>query len=114
MSDGFTTLAALVGFVGFGGFVTLAGFVWKLADRLRGLEASAASAGAASSRADALATAAAQDLAAFKIEASRRFVTDEMLTKVEDRIVAAIDRLGDRLDRVIESRTRRAPASREE
>lgn len=48
----------------------------------------------------------ASDLAAFKLEAARRFVTDEMLVKVEERIVTAIDRLADRIDRVIENRTR--------
>lgn len=49
----------------------------------------------------------AADLSAFKLEAARRYVTDEMLVKVEERIVTAIDRLADRLDRVIESRGRR-------
>lgn len=45
-----------------------------------------------------------RDLNAFKLDAARRFVTDEMLVQVESRIVTAIDRLADRLDRIIEGR----------
>ena len=41
-------------------------------------------------------------LAAFREEAARRFVTDDMLESVEKRIVASIDRLGDRMDRVFD------------
>lgn len=44
------------------------------------------------------------DLAAFKLDAARRFVTDEMMTKLEERVVDAINRLGDRLDRILEPR----------
>lgn len=49
-----------------------------------------------------LALAVQAELTAFRLEASRRFVTDEMLMKVEERVVEAINRLGDRLDRVLE------------
>lgn len=45
-----------------------------------------------------------KDLAAFRADAERRFVTDETLARVEERIVGAIERLGDRLDRVIDRR----------
>jgi hypothetical protein len=41
-------------------------------------------------------------LAAFKLEAAQRFITDETMTQLEERIIGAIDRLADRLDRVIE------------
>lgn len=44
----------------------------------------------------------ARDLAEYKADAERRFVTDETLNRVEERIVGAIERLGDRLDRVID------------
>lgn len=43
-----------------------------------------------------------RDLAAFKIEAARKFVTDDMLVRLEERIVDSINRLGDRLDRILE------------
>ena len=39
-------------------------------------------------------------------ESLRRFVTTEMLQAVESRIVAAIERLGDRLDNVIDGHRR--------
>jgi len=45
-----------------------------------------------------------KNLSDFMLDANRRFVTDEMLTKLEERVVAAIDRLGDRLDRLFEAR----------
>jgi len=53
------------------------------------------------------------DLAQFKLDAARRFVTDEMMTKVEERVVDAINRLADRLDRILEKRgsDRRPPSA---
>lgn len=45
-----------------------------------------------------------RELSDFKLEASKRFVTDEMLARLEERVVGAIDRLAERLDRVIEAR----------
>lgn len=57
-----------------------------------------------------LAVKALGDLADFKVEAARQFVTDEMLMKVEERIVAAVDRLADRLDRLLDGpRSRGGP-----
>lgn len=41
----------------------------------------------------------------YKAEAATRFATIEMLEKSEDRVVAALNRLADRLDRLIEART---------
>lgn len=52
-----------------------------------------------------------RDLNLFKLEAARRFVTDEMLAKVEERVIAAIDRLADRLDRLVEARSARRPSN---
>lgn len=46
-----------------------------------------------------------QELSSFKVEASQRFVTDEMMVRLEERVVGAIDRLAERLDRVIEKRS---------
>ena len=45
-----------------------------------------------------------RELATFKIEAVQRFVSDEMLVKVETRISDAINRLADRLDKVLDAR----------
>jgi hypothetical protein len=46
----------------------------------------------------------ALDLVAFKLEAAQKFVTDEMMAKLETRIIGAVDRLADRLDRAFEAR----------
>lgn len=47
-----------------------------------------------------------RELADFRLEAARRFVTDEMLVQVEQRVVEAIKQLTGRLDRVLEIRSR--------
>lgn len=55
-------------------------------------------------RLDERCEALGRELAAFKETAAQRFVTDEMMTKLEERVISAIDRLADRLDRIIEAR----------
>ena len=55
-------------------------------------------------RLDERCEALGRELAAFKIEAVQRFVSDEMLAKVETRISDAINRLADRLDKVLDAR----------
>lgn len=50
------------------------------------------------------ADANADDLAAFREQAAREFVSVSTLEKVEERVVGAIDRLGDRLDRFFEKK----------
>lgn len=100
-------VSAIVAFVGFGGLLTMAGFIWKLADRLRALEAEAAAAKGKADVAAGQCAALQKELSEFQVDAARRFVTDEMLTKVEERVIAAIERLADRLDRVFEDRAAR-------
>ncbi|MGY6246188.1 hypothetical protein ACXIUS_01405 [Bosea thiooxidans] len=46
-----------------------------------------------------------KELSDFKVEAVQRFVSDEMLAKVETRITDAINRMADRLDKVLDART---------
>jgi hypothetical protein len=63
-------------------------------------------------RLDERCEALGRELGAFKIEAVQRFVSDEMLAKVETRISDAINRLADRLDKVLDARassSRRTP-----
>lgn len=43
-------------------------------------------------------------LAAFKVEVARDYATASMVAAFEMRMAAAFDRLGDRIDRLIESR----------
>ncbi|MBN8943259.1 MAG: hypothetical protein J0H01_27390 [Rhizobiales bacterium] len=54
-------------------------------------------------RAEAKAESVECDLAEYKLHAAQQFVTDAMLVKLEGREVDAINRLGDRLDRVLEA-----------
>lgn len=104
MGNTVETFAALIAFVGFGGLITLGGFVWKLADRLRAIESDASTARTKAESASLEARRVEQRMQEFQLDAQRRFVTDEMLTKLEERVIGAIERLGDRLDRVIEGR----------
>lgn len=69
------------------------------------------SAADAAKKAQETADQTARDLAAFKAEAAGRFATIEMLEKSENRVADAINRLADRLDRVLET-TRPAPRTR--
>ena len=53
------------------------------------------------------------DLATFKERVAREYATATMVAAFESRMGAAFDRLGDRIDRLIESRstaTRRTPS----
>jgi hypothetical protein len=40
----------------------------------------------------------------FKLEVARNYATNAAIKEVEDRIVQAIDRLGDRLDKFVDNR----------
>ncbi len=42
------------------------------------------------------------DLSTFKEKSAREHVTQDMLARVEGKIVSAIERIGDRLDRVMD------------
>lgn len=43
-----------------------------------------------------------RDLAAFKLQVAREYATMSVIKNIEERILAAVERLGDRLDRVID------------
>ena len=95
-------LADLIGFVGFGGFLAILGWVWRLSRQIAKVETRAEAAEKESANAFSLAVQVKDDLNAFKIDAVRRFVTDETLARTEERIVDAVNRLAERLDRIIE------------
>lgn len=69
-------------------------------------ESAHAMAKAAQERADA----AHAELASYKTEVVAKFATIEMLQKSEDRVADALNRLADRLDRLVEMRP--APRTR--
>lgn len=106
-------IGALALFIGFGGFVAVGGWVWQLSKNLAEQRAETKAAQKRADEALALAVETKDHLAAFELEAARRFITDEMLAKVEERVIAAIDRLANRLDRAFEARTRTRKPSEE-
>lgn len=107
----YEVIAAIVLFVGFGGFVAVGTWVWNLSQRLSTLGAEAHAAQQRADDAFKLAVEVKDALSVFRVEAAQRFVTDEMLAKVEERVIAAIDRLADRLDRAFEARQRATRAN---
>jgi hypothetical protein len=46
------------------------------------------------------------DLADFKVEVAGKYASNQTIIEMEERVTAAINRLGDRLDRILERRTR--------
>jgi outer membrane protein assembly factor BamD (BamD/ComL family) len=47
-----------------------------------------------------------KDLDAYKLEVAKYYATNNAISQVEERVVQAIERLGDRLDRFLENRPR--------
>jgi hypothetical protein len=93
------------------GLVMLAGFlitvivtVVKFTDRLTKAEGAVELSREAKAQADK----AAADLAEFKEKVARDYVTGTAIERLEERLVDAINRLGDRLDRAFDGR----PATR--
>lgn len=56
-------------------------------------------------RAASMITGLRQELTQYKVEVAERYVSSASMTALEDRLANAIERLGDRLDRVFEQRT---------
>jgi hypothetical protein len=79
--------SALMSLVVLDATLTIAGFaaLWKLAVKLSAIELKAA-----------------DDLARFKIEAYEKFASYSAVASMENRVIEAITRLGDRLDRVMD------------
>lgn len=53
-------------------------------------------------RVEGIRSKSAQELADFKLEVAKNYATNSAIREVEERIVVAIDRLGDRLDKIID------------
>lgn len=53
-------------------------------------------------RVETIRAKSAQELADFKLEVAKNYATNAAIKEVEERIVVAIDRLGDRLDKIID------------
>ena len=73
LGDLLTTIVLLAGAVG--------GVWWRLHVNIRSVE---------------------KDLDAYKLEVAKNYATNNAISQVEERVVQAIERLGDRLDRFLE------------
>lgn len=82
--------------------VTLGGVVWRLAVGLTAAKNKADAAMIVANDATTLARQAERDLSTFREQVARTYVTSEGLTRLETALTGAINRLGDRLDRVLE------------
>lgn len=80
-----TTLVTVIGAVG--------GVWWKLHSSIQSEKETRI-------LADAVQSA---QLAEFRVEVAKNYATQSSITQVEERVVQAIERLGDRLDRFLES-----------
>lgn len=52
-------------------------------------------------RVETIRSKSAQELSDFKLEVAKNYATNAAITQVEERIVVAIDRLGERFDKII-------------
>lgn len=57
-------------------------------------------------------TKVATDLSAFQTEVARDYASNRMIEQMEERLVKAIERLGDRLDQWVDRNPRPAPRTR--
>lgn len=92
------SIAALILMAGF--VITVVTTIVKFTDRLTKAEGALA----ASERAEEKADSAEKALADFRVEVARNYATSEMVKAVKNEVVDAINRLGDRFDRILEGR----------
>jgi hypothetical protein len=83
-------------------------FLVRAADRATRAEAAASQLESRIKNTDERITLEVAALSLFREQVARDYVSREAMREMEDRLVNAIDRLGDRLDRVIEGRSRLA------
>lgn len=102
------TLAALIIIATF--LLALLKVASNLADRLTAAKAKADAAMIVANEANTRAERAERGLAEFREEVARTYVTSDAIERVEQRLVLAIERLGDRLDRVLDGRSGKGSA----
>lgn len=92
------TIPAIIASIGL--FITIIGLVAAWAIRINRGERADSSATKAHARIDTLASIVSD----FKQEVAREYASVRMVEQMEGRVITAIERLGDRLDRVFEGR----------
>lgn len=115
MDRGYEIIAGLGAFIGFGGLVTISGWIWRLSGRLAKLESDAEAAEKAGAEARGLAVSALAELANFKLDAAKTYVQAAALERLEGRLEAGFsamrEELRDQQRTIVEAlAARRTPA----
>ena len=82
--------------------LTFLGFWMTLSSRLTRAEVTAAAASKDAEEANGKATLLSASFALYREQVASQYIHRDVMREVEDRLTAAIDRLADRLDRVLE------------
>lgn len=82
--------------------LAILGFWMTFASRITMAEASAKEAKEDAKEANEKATLLSASFSLYREQIAREYIHREVMREVEDRLTAAIERLGDRLDRVLE------------
>jgi len=93
---------AALGTVGAFG-IAFATFWIKFGGRIGKAESEASDARRAAKEADEKATLLSAAFSLYREQVAREYIHREVMREVEDRLTAAIERLGDRLDRFVEA-----------
>jgi hypothetical protein len=101
-----TIVTLVIGFgAGVAAWVTalyrIGGHDTKMTELTGALGIAQASHGNLAERVETIRAKSAQELADFKLEVAKNYATNAAIMQVEERIVVAIDRLGDRFDKII-------------
>jgi len=98
-------VAALASLAGFG--IAFATFWITFGSRIGRAELEASEAKSKAKDADDKATLLSAAFAMYREQVARDYIHRETMREMEDRLAAAIDRLGDRLDRFVETAARK-------
>ncbi len=88
--------------------IAIIGFWMTLSSRLTKAEITSADAKKDAEEANAKATLLSASFSLYREQIAREYIHREVMREVEDRLTQAIERLGDRLDRVLERSERPA------
>lgn len=97
MDRSYEIIAGIIAFIGFGGLVTVAGWIWRLSGRLVKLESDAEAAEKVAIDARALAVSALAELANFKLDAAKTYVQAAALERLEGRLEAGFSAMREEL-----------------
>lgn len=89
-------------FAGFTFALAIGRIIWRLADRINKVEDAADVAGLNATAAKLDVEMLASDVNKHRVEIAKEYVTSRALESLESKLIEAINRLGDRLDRLFQ------------